>query len=990
MASIFAHGPTQMRSTSRFAALPLLFSLVFAESKAQAQSVSDPSFAVETIHSGNGMTAIEFDSTGRMYTAEKQGRIMLFTPNGGGFNSPTVVADIRNAVDADQEAGFLGLALDPSFLTNRYIYLFYTTSNDQRLTRMTLNAQFTAMQAGSEVVLVSGLPRAVNYHKAGDIHFHPNEPDNIYISLGDDNDRSGAQDLGRYAGKMLRVNKANGQGLPSNPFQDGNMNSIRSRIWAIGFRNPFRFTFNASGPVPNSMYVSENGNSTDRISFVRMGSNGSWNTNGDVGGFLNPPDTNHRVMATDGPSLVGIAVMNGGAFADPANPNSTTILVGNYTQRRIRRWRLTGTNLDTLTPISRDNNQPFATNLSPIDMQVGPDGALYMTATNGGEGTNMNYDLLRIRRTTGTPPIASFTTSPTPARGAPPLLITFTDRSSDPDGSIASRSWNFGDSTTSSVQNPTHTYNTAGVYTVTLTVTDNSGLQNSTQATVTVAAGTTLSLSGRIWDARNVNPANFNMASALRLYRLDGTTPITFPGGTGAAQNGIPVAWGGVINATVQVELTEPGLVISAAESLGLRAPYQGVAVPAGASAHSVSLTFYVSNTAVRGRVLTTRGAGAQVDIGIARSAATTRFAVAGGRDYLSGSGYPATGVNHRIVSDVFGYYYFPIRQNQGGNFFFDFVADTNSALYTPNTFSTNLGNGGQLIRNVTVGLQNGGLTCDDLSGVAETPNVDYVTQIQPILDARCTGCHNSSSGSNGGLVLDGDSWARLVNVMSTLVPGKLLVDSDRPTEHAASFLFEKINCASPQVGTRMRPTEAMSLAEQGVFRSWISQGALPEGFVQPPVGDPQTPWQTNAYGTLVTNANVNSSTGFHFRPLVNGEITSLGGYFNGSKTVRLYNRTTGALLAETTVVSANNWAYSTITPVPVIANQQYTIAVFLAGPGASYRGNLNPRWPRTFEDIRIDAATMANTAGNPNLRPTNTILDMMPGQADFIFVPSP
>lgn len=990
MVSIFAKRPAQMRSSSRLFALTALFGLAFIRDEAQAQTVSDPSFVVEQIYRGAGMTAIEFDSTGRMYTTEKQGRVMLFAPNGsGGFQNPVVVADLRNAVDADQESGLLGMALDPSFSTSRQIFLFYTTANDQRLTRITLNAQFTAMTPGSETILISGFPRAVNYHKAGDIHFHPSDPANIYVALGDDNDRSGSQDLSRYAGKMLRVDKTNGRGLPTNPYQDGNMNSIRSRIWAIGFRNPFRFAFHPQAPVANAMYVSENGNSTDRLSFVRMGSNGSWNSQGDSGGFLNPPDTNHRVMTTDGPSLVGIAVVVGGPFADPANPSSPTLLLGNYSQHRVRRWRLTGANLDTLTPIARDNNQPFINNINPIDLQVGPDGALYIVGTNGGEAT-ANYDLMRIRRTSSVPPVASFTTSPNPARGAPPLLVTFTDRSTDSDGSISSWSWNFGDNTTSTSQNPTKTYNVAGTYTVTLTVTDNSGLTSSTQTTVTAASGTTLSLSGRIWDGRNSSPSNFGMATVLRLYRLDGTTPISFAGGQGPAQNGINIPTGGNINATVNVELTEPGLVISAGETAGLRAAYQGVAVPTGASAHSATLTYYISNTAVRGRVLTTRGVGAQVDIGIARTNATTYFAVAGGRDYLAGSGYSATGVNHRIVSDSFGYYYFPIRQNQQGTFYFDAVADTNASLYTRNSFSTAVTNGGQVIRNITVGLQNGGLTCDNLSAIADTPNVDYVTQIQPILDARCTGCHNSSSGSNGGLVLDGDSWSRLVSVMSTLVPGKLLVDSDRPTEHFASFLFEKINCASPQVGTRMRPTEAMSLQEQAIFRSWISQGALPETVVNPPVGTPVTPWQTNAYGALTTNAVQNSAAGFHFTPLRNGNITGLGGYFNGNKTVRLYNRTTGAVLAETTVNSSNSWAYANITAVPVTANQQYTVAVFLAGAGASYRGSLTPRLPQTFGDIRIDAATMISTNGNPNARPTNSVTDMLPGQPDIIFTPSP
>lgn len=79
------------------------------------------------------------------------------------------------------------------------------------------------------------------------------------------------------------------------------------------------------------------------------------------------------------------------------------------------------------------------------------------------------------------PPTAnfSFTTSG--------LTATFTDSSTDSDGTIASRSWNFGDSSTSTATNPSHAYASAGTYTVTETVTDNGGATNSTSKSVTVS-----------------------------------------------------------------------------------------------------------------------------------------------------------------------------------------------------------------------------------------------------------------------------------------------------------------------------------------------------------------------------------------------------------------------------------------------------------------------------------------------------------------------
>ena len=81
------------------------------------------------------------------------------------------------------------------------------------------------------------------------------------------------------------------------------------------------------------------------------------------------------------------------------------------------------------------------------------------------------------------PPVASFTDA---ING---LTVSFTDKSTDSDGSIAARKWTFGDGHTSTATNPTHTYASAGNYTVKLTVTDNDGATNSTSQTV--AAGST-------------------------------------------------------------------------------------------------------------------------------------------------------------------------------------------------------------------------------------------------------------------------------------------------------------------------------------------------------------------------------------------------------------------------------------------------------------------------------------------------------------------
>lgn len=163
-------------------------------------------------------------------------------------------------------------------------------------------------------------------------------------------------------------------------------------------------------------------------------------------------------------------------------------------------------------------------------------------------------------------------------------------------------------------------------------------------------------------------------------------------------------------------------------------------------------------------------------------------------------------------------------------------------------------------------------------------------------------------------------------------------------------------------------------------------QGVADISFVPtPPV---ETPWQSNENGTLYTNRNWQHAMGYHFTPLADGTIDELCGYFNGTKTVRLFNRNSGATLVTTTVTSANSWSCTSITPVAVTNGQQYTVAVYLAGSGGSMRRFID-NFPQTYNSVRIDASTHTWTGNNPNRRPTNNRLDRMYGMVDIRFTPN-
>ena len=147
-----------------------------------------------------------------------------------------------------------------------------------------------------------------------------------------------------------------------------------------------------------------------------------------------------------------------------------------------------------------------------------------------------------------------------------------------------------------------------------------------------------------------------------------------------------------------------------------------------------------------------------------------------------------------------------------------------------------------------------------------------------------------------------------------------------------------------------------------------------------------QAPWQSNASGMLLTDLIwPDYNAGYDFTPQVDGQINQLGGFYNGSKIVRLYDAESGDTLAAAEVAAANDWSYTSIAPVDVIAGHRYSVAVTTEFRGASmYFGLGFPMFPKTYDDITIERAVW----GLGEALPTFELVNQMWGQADIGFVP--
>jgi glucose/arabinose dehydrogenase/regulation of enolase protein 1 (concanavalin A-like superfamily) len=421
-----------------------------------------PGFAKKQLAGGlKNPVVFAFAPTGDIFIGEQAGTILIYR-NGAILSTPLGTIN----TDGSNEKGLLGLAVDPNYATNGYIYVSYTTVDEHaQLSRFTV--QNGAINPASEVVYMKGNQLQNPHHSANDLHIGPDGK--LWWAVGDNvPDISNAQTLDNIYGKILRF-RLDGSIPSDNPFL--HIPGAVPAIYAYGLRNPFRFTF-----LPNGKAMEEDTGSSywEELNTILPGGNYGWDFyEGNCGscGSINPTYA-YGHLPTDG-AASAIAAYSGSVFPKQYD---NVVFFGDYNRQDIEAVSFDPTYTTEVSDTVFDNAAGTI-----ADMQEGPDGNLYFVSI-------FNDSFSEIYTTGPFQPTASITSSPN--AGLAPLTVQFSSAgSSDPYGLPLTYAWDFGDgSPTSTSANPSHLYTTNGTYTATLTVSNGS---QTASASIQVVVGNT-------------------------------------------------------------------------------------------------------------------------------------------------------------------------------------------------------------------------------------------------------------------------------------------------------------------------------------------------------------------------------------------------------------------------------------------------------------------------------------------------------------------
>lgn len=353
------------------AAATVVFALALTAQMTRATTLP-ANFGETTVATGlSGGTAMAFAPDGRLFVCRQNGQLRVIK-NGTLLAAPFVSL----TVDSNGERGLLGVAFDPAFSANKFVYLYYTVPTAAGVPAHNRVSRFTAdgdvALAGSETILLEldSLTSATN-HNGGALHF--GEDGKLYIAVGENATAANAQSKNNLLGKILRIN-ADGTIPTDNPFLPTTVGKNQA-IWALGLRNPYTFAFQ---PVTRRMFINDVGQSAwEEINDGAAGANYGWPA---TEGATNNPSYNSPLFAyghSGSAATTGCAI-TGGAFYNPPTGQFPAEYVGQYFFADFcSGW------IRKLNPASNTATD-FASNAqNPVDLKVGPDGALYYLSYGG-------------------------------------------------------------------------------------------------------------------------------------------------------------------------------------------------------------------------------------------------------------------------------------------------------------------------------------------------------------------------------------------------------------------------------------------------------------------------------------------------------------------------------------------------------------------------------------------------------------------------------
>ncbi|MBA4854072.1 PA14 domain-containing protein [Emticicia sp. BO119] len=549
----------------------------------------------------NQVVGFTFDANGRMFVWEKAGKVWI-VENGVKKSQPFI--DISPEVGDWRDFGMVGFALDPNFISNGNVYLLYVVDRHHllkfgtsqysastneyynatigRITRYTATAgsNFSQIDYNSRKVLLgetksTGMPVLHESHGVGQIVFGTDGT--LLASLGDGASYASAdqgsagetywqtalndgiitpqENVGAYrcqmlnslSGKIIRIDPNTGDGIPSNPYWNpNNPRSAQSRVWAVGLRNPYRFTIKTGTGSPDrndgnpgTFFIGDVGwNTKEELniltnkgqnfgwpSYEGMEAQGAYNNNTYKPATYDRPKldwrngSNARGYINGVVSNVGSSLLSGSSFGGNASTGGVWYTGSSFPAE----YKNTYFHADYGGGWIR--NISFDENLNPEKVKnFVPDGSGSIVFV----GQQPFQDALlyvkypgEIRRITYTQSGNKFPTaiaSSDKTFGTSPLTIQFTgDQSYDPENGNLSYLWEFGDGSISTLANPQKIFNTSGntAYNVKLTVTDNGGAKNS--ASILISPNNT----PPIINASTLNEINTFQVSGKTYLTLD-------------------------------------------------------------------------------------------------------------------------------------------------------------------------------------------------------------------------------------------------------------------------------------------------------------------------------------------------------------------------------------------------------------------------------------------------------------------------------------